>query len=79
MWGLLISLALSFISYLIAPSTTKTNNAQPGTIGNDDINKAEEGGNIPHFWGRRWIQRANIIYYGGLNTIPIRKSTASKK
>jgi len=72
------SLALSFVSYLLTPAK-KSSNATPGTIEESDVNMAKEGDYIKKVWHRRWIKNATVLYFGNVNTIPIRKNAGGKK
>lgn len=72
------SIALSFISYLLTP-VKKPSNATPGTIEESDVNMAKEGDYIKKVWHKRWITNATVLYFGNVNTIPIRKELSGKK
>ena len=75
---LVVSLAISALSYALMPSK-KSNNATATEITSDDIDMAEEGNYICAFWGERWIQNPNVILFGNVYTSPIKSSGGGDK
>lgn len=66
--GLLIVSAL--ISYALRP---RPPTPRPAALGEFNVPTAEEGRPIPVVFGTVWITGPNVLWYGDLNSTPIKK------
>ncbi len=71
--GILIVSAL--ISYALTP---KPPQPKPSALSDFDVPTAEEGGSIPVVFGEVWLKGANVLWYGDLRSVPIRKKGGKK-
>ncbi len=79
MWNFLITWAVTtVISALLAPRP-KMQNAQPGQIGEKDIPMASRDAPIPVLFGTRVLSQPNVVWWGDVQVIPIRKKGGGKK
>lgn len=70
--GFVIALAAS---YALAP---KPQNAKPAGLADIEVPTAEEGREVPVLFGTREIRGPNVVWYGDLDTKPI-KADGGKK
>lgn len=60
------------ISAMLAP---KPPDARPAAIGDFDVPTAEQDRAIPVIFGRVWITGPNVVWYGDLKVVPIKKKS----
>ena len=72
---LLLSVALAFISYLLAP---RPEAPDPHTLKDFDIPVADPSKEIVVFWGTGWLKDPNVVWYGDLGTSPITTDSGKK-
>jgi len=78
MWGsILASVALNVLSFLLTPKP-KVDKLKPAGIDDFDVPVAEVGKEIPVLFGTREIQTPNVVWYGDLRAIAIRKKGGKK-
>lgn len=63
-------------SLLLAKKAPKQEPLAPGQI---ESATAEEGRNIPVLFGTRDIATQNVVWYGDIRVVPIKKSSGGKK
>lgn len=79
MWNFLITWVITTVlSALLAPRP-KVQDAQPGQIGDRDIPMASQDAPIPVLFGTRMLSQPNVVWWGDVQVIPIRKSGGGKK
>ncbi len=79
MWNFLIAwVVTTVLSAMLAPRP-KMQEAQPGQIGDKDIPMASQDAPIPVLFGTRLITQPNVVWWGDLRVVPIRKSSGGKK
>jgi len=64
------------LSYYLRPDPPS--GPSPASIEEVDVPTAEEGKPVPVLFGRRQIKAPNVVWYGDMNTEPI-KSSGGKK
>ncbi|WP_165856725.1 hypothetical protein [Marinobacter sp. JSM 1782161] len=77
MWPVIALLVVSLAAtYFLAPGA----DSQASASGLDDISAptAEEGKEIPVLFGTRDIESANVVWYGDLRTVAIKKKGGKK-
>lgn len=74
-WYVAVIVVSAILSYALAPKP-----AQPPkpTLEDFDVTTAEEGRPIPVVFGEVWIKGSNIIWYGDLDTDPIKVKGGKK-
>jgi hypothetical protein len=75
---LLTWIVTTVLSSLLAPRP-KVQDAQPGQIGEKDIPIASQDAPIPVLFGTRVLSQPNVVWWGDVRVIPIRKSGGGKK
>jgi len=76
MWGYLAVFVLALVvSYAMAP---KPQSRPPAGLSEFNVPTAEIGREIPVLFGTRAIGGANVVWYGHLRTVPIRKKGGKK-
>jgi hypothetical protein len=76
MWNFVISFVVSFaISYFLAP---KPQSQKPPGVGEIKTPTAEEGREIPVLFGTRIIKSPNVVWYGDIKIVAIRKKGGKK-
>ncbi|WKB54389.1 hypothetical protein [Eleftheria terrae] len=79
MWPQLIAwIATTVLSALLAPKP-KSQEAQPGQIGDKDLPIASQDAPIPVLFGTRVISGPNVVWYGDVQVKPIKKKGGGKK
>lgn len=79
MWfAIVLWVAALVMSALLAPHP-KTQNAQPGQIGDKDLPIASQDAPIPVLFCTRVISGPNVVWYGDVQVRPIRKKAGGKK
>ena len=63
------------ISYSLTP---KPQNAKPAGLGEIQVPTAEVGREIPVLFGTRDLTGPNVVWYGDLRTVPVKKSGGKK-
>lgn len=58
--------------------TPKPQNAKPVGLGDFKVPTAEEGREIPVLFGTRDIEGPNVVWYGDLRTVAIKKKGGKK-
>lgn len=75
-WNLLLQLAITLVvAYFLAP---KPESQPPPAIGEIKTPTAEEGREIPVLFGTREIKSANVVWYGDIRIVAIRKKGGKK-
>jgi hypothetical protein len=78
MWQqIAIYVGLQILSYLLAPKP-KVNTPKPAGLGDIDVPVAEVGKTIPVLFGTRELKNINVLWYGNLKTIAIKKKGGKK-
>lgn len=75
---LLIWVITTAISALLAPRP-RVQDAQPGQIGDKDVPIASHDAPIPVLFGTRVLSQPNVVWWGDVQVIPIKKSSGGKK
>jgi hypothetical protein len=70
-------MVVSFIGQILL--TQKAPDPTSSKPGNVETSTAEEGGNIPVLFGTRHIATQNIVWYGDIRILPVKKSSGGKK
>lgn len=79
MWNFLITwVVTTVLSALLAPRP-KVQDARPGQIGDKDIPMASQDAPIPVLFGTRVLSQPNVVWWGDVRVIPIRRSSGGKK
>lgn len=79
MWNFLITwIVTTVLSALLAPRP-RVQDAQPGQIGDKDIPMASQDAPIPVLFGTRVLSQPNVVWWGDVRVIPIRRSGGGKK
>ena len=79
MWNFVIAWVISAaISALLAPRPN-VQDAQPGQLGDKDLPMANRDAPIPVLFGTRVLSQPNVVWWGQVQVIPIRKSGGGKK
>lgn len=76
MWIQLAILVVSLVASALLTKQPKIESPDPGEV---EVAMAEEGGNIPVLFGTRNISQQNVVYYGDIRVVPIKKSSGGKK
>ena len=63
------------ISYSLTP---KPQNAKPAGLAEIQVPTAEVGREIPVLFGTRDLTGPNVVWYGDLRTVPVKKSGGKK-
>lgn len=63
------------VSYAMMP---KPQNAKPAGLGDFQVPTAEEGREIPVLFGTKDIKSPNVVWYGHLKTVAIKKKGGKK-
>lgn len=79
MWNFLIAwIVTTVLSALLAPRP-KVEDAQPGQFGDQQIPIASQDAPIPVLFGTRVLAQPNVVWWGDISVIPIRRSGGGKK
>lgn len=71
-WWAVAFIAVYAIAYMRIPK------AQKPIVGTVDAPTAEEGRPIPILFGERDITQSNVVYYGDIETIAVKKKGGKK-
>jgi len=74
-FALALGLLLSYLAYLLRP---KPQPPKPGTIEESDVPVANAADPIPKIYGTVWVKSPNVVWYGDLRTVPIRRKEGGK-
>ena len=75
-WNLVIQFVFAFVlSYAMS---SKTQAQKPPAIGEVETPTAEEGREIPVLFGTREIKSPNVVWYGDIKIVAIRKKGGKK-
>lgn len=74
-WYVAVFIAALVVSYLMTP---KPQSQPPPGIGEVEAPTAEEGREIPVLFGTRYISGPNVVWYGDIKTVAIRKKGGKK-
>ena len=78
MWAQLLTyIGLQILSFLLTPKP-KFENAKAATLEDVNVPIAEVGVEIPVLFGTKEIKGANVVWYGDLRAVPIRKKGGKK-
>lgn len=78
MWQqIFVWIATTIISTLLTPRP-KAQNAQPGQIGDKDVPLVSQDAPIPVLFGTRLLSGPNVVWYGELKIVPIKKRGGKK-
>ncbi|WP_246149893.1 hypothetical protein [Arenimonas fontis] len=72
---LAVMIVSAIISYALAP---KPPSPKPAALADFDAPTAEEGRPIPVVFGTVWIKGPNVLWYGDLRSVPIKKKGGKK-
>lgn len=76
MWWYLVVFALALVvSYSMVP---KPESRPPAGLGDFQVPTAEVGREIPVLFGRRKLEGPNVVWYGHLRTVAIKKKGGKK-
>lgn len=76
MWWYLVVFALALVvSYSVIP---KPESRPPAGLGDFQVPTAEVGREIPVLFGRRKLEGPNVVWYGHLRTVAIKKKGGKK-
>lgn len=76
MWWYLVVYALALVvSYSMMP---KPESRPPAGLGDFQVPTAEVGREIPVLFGRRKLEGPNVVWYGHLRTVAIKKKGGKK-
>lgn len=75
MWNFLAIVVIGFFVALLAP---KPESQPPPAIGEIKAPTAEEGREIPVLFGTRWVKSPNVVWYGHVKVVAIRKKGGKK-
>lgn len=76
MWWYIVVFALALVvSYAMTP---KPQSRPPAGLGDFNVPTAEVGREIPVLFGTRKLEGPNIVWYGHLRTVAIRKKGGKK-
>jgi hypothetical protein len=67
------------LSVLLAPHPKRIRDAQPGQIGDKDIPIASQDAPIPVLFGTRVLSQPNVVWWGDVRVVPIRRKAKGKK
>lgn len=74
-WYIAVFVAALVVSYSLAP---KAQSQKPAGLGEINVPTAEEGREIPVLFGTRDISGPNVVWYGDLRTVAIKKKGGKK-
>lgn len=74
-WYIAVFVVALVVSYALAP---KPQNQPPSGLGDIKAPTAEEGREIPVLFGTRDMEGPNVVWYGHLRTVAIRKKGGKK-
>lgn len=74
-WYISVFVVALVVSYAYAP---KPQSQPPAGLGDVKVPTAEEGREIPVLFGTRYIEGPNVVWYGDLKTVAIRKKGGKK-
>lgn len=72
-----VYLTVAVVAYAMVPKP-KTQTQPPAGLGDFKVPTAEEGREIPVLFGTRDIDAPNVVWYGDLRTVAIRKKGGKK-
>jgi hypothetical protein len=79
MWGwIVLYVAMTLISALLRPQQ-KMPNAKPGAIGDKDMPIASQSSPVPVIFGTVHLLHPNVVWWGNLSIVPIKKKPKGKK
>lgn len=67
---LIIMIVAMILAYVLAP---KPKGPKAATLYDFNIPTAEDGKPVPVIFGTVWISSFNVLWYGDLNTSPVKK------
>ena len=73
---LIVWIVTALVQYALTPKPPKP---QAAELKDFDAPTAEEGRAIPWCFGEGWLTGYNVLWYGDLATIAIKKSSGGKK
>lgn len=74
-WFIAVFVAALVVSYALMP---KPQSQPPAGLGDIKAPTAEEGREIPVLFGTRDLEAPNVVWYGDLSTVAIRKKGGKK-
>lgn len=74
-WYIAVFVVALVVAYAYAP---KPQSQPPAGLGDVKVPTAEEGREIPVLFGTRYIEGPNVVWYGDLKTVAIRKKGGKK-
>lgn len=69
-----VYIALLVISLFVAASAKRGTNAKPALLTDFGVPTVEDGRPVAEVFGTVWIDDPNILWYGDLDTYPIKAS-----
>lgn len=74
-WFIVAWVAAMAISFALMPKPTAP---KPAGLGDIQVPTAEEGREIPVLFGTRDIKGPNVVWYGDLRVVPVKKKGGKK-
>lgn len=74
-WFIAVFVVALVVAFAYAP---KPQSQPPAGLGDVKVPTAEEGREIPVLFGTRYIEGPNVVWYGDLKTVAIRKKGGKK-
>ncbi|APL99214.1 MAG: hypothetical protein EAS51_12380 [Microbacteriaceae bacterium] len=74
-WYVAVFVAALVVSYALTP---KPQNQKPAAFEDLQLPTAEEGREIPVVFGTRDIKSSNVVWYGDLRTVAVKKKGGKK-
>lgn len=74
MWFFVIVLVALVVGYALAPKPQSQN----ATLGTVEATTADEGREIPVLFGTRELKQSNVVWYGDIRTVAIKKKGGKK-
>ena len=76
MWWYIATFLISLV--VVSQLTPKSEAIKPAGLSDIDAPTAEVGREIPVLFGTREIKSANVVWYGDLKTVAVKKSGGKK-
>lgn len=74
-WYIVVFIVALVVAYAATP---KPQSQPPAGLGDINVPTAEDGREIPVLFGTRLMGGPNIVWYGDLRTVPVRKKGGKK-
>ena len=74
-WNIILFVVSALVSVMLAP---KPQNAKAAGLDEFSAPTAESGREIPVLFGTRLLKGSNVVWYGDMEAVPIRKKGGKK-